>query len=148
MANITIVFGSVSGNAKGVAEQAVTTLTSLGHTATLAENPTAELLQSDDLDALLICTSTTGQGDIPQNLIGLYIDIQDKFPMMNEKHVGVIALGNSSYSNFCGAGAKFIELMEELQAKSLLQLTIDATETRQPKRDAIRFLEEWSEMLK
>lgn len=67
MANITIVFGSVSGNAKGVAEQAVTTLTSLGHTATLAENPTAELLQSDDLDALLICTSTTGQNHISKD---------------------------------------------------------------------------------
>jgi len=148
MANITIVFGSVNGNAKGVADQAVTTLSSLGHTATLVENPTAEILQSNDLDALLICTSTTGQGDIPQNLMGLYIDIQDKFPMMYEKHAGVIALGNSSYRNFCGAGEKFIKLMHELQAKSVLQLTIDATETRQPKRDAIRFLEEWSEMLK
>ncbi|GLQ29773.1 flavodoxin domain-containing protein [Litoribrevibacter albus] len=147
MANITVVYGSVRGNAKTVAETATQLLNTLGHKAELVENPTAALLQSPEMDALLICTSTTGQGDIPQNLVGLYIDIQDKFPMMTNKKAGIIALGDSSYPNFCGAGEKFEELMYELQCGSVSRVTVDATETTQPMADAEPWLKEWATTL-
>ncbi len=147
MANITVVYGSVRGNAKAVANEAVELLNSLGHTAQLFETPTAELLKAEDTNALLICTSTTGQGDIPQNLVGLYLDIQEKFPMMTNKHAGIISLGDSSYPNFCGAGEKFEELMYELQSQSVTRLTIDATETTRPMADATPWLKEWAATL-
>lgn len=147
MSKITVVYGSVRGNAKAAAEASTELLNSLGHEAELIENPTAELLRAPDMDALLICTSTTGQGDIPQNLMGLYVDIQDKFPMMTGKKAGIIAMGDSSYPNFCGAGEKFEELMYELQSAAVTRLTIDATETREPMSDAKPWLKEWAETL-
>lgn len=147
MSKITVVYGSVRGNAKAVAEASTQLLNTLGYEAELIENPTAELLQAPDMDALLICTSTTGQGDIPQNLVGLYVDIQDKFPMMIGKKAGIIAMGDSSYPNFCGAGEKFEELMHELQSATVTRLTIDATETREPMRDVKPWLTEWAESL-
>ena len=75
----------------------------------------------DESDALyLICTSTYGAGDVPDNARNLYdsLDLHPKF--LGHVHYGVIALGDRTHSQtFCFGGTKFDERLQGLGAKRI-----------------------------
>src|SRR5690554_7295100 len=83
------------------------------------------------VDAVLICTATTGAGDVPENIARFYVELDDQFPLQNGKPFGVVSLGDSSYDEtFCNAGVLFEERFLELQGtQTVPRVTIDATET-------------------
>ncbi|MEC8207213.1 MAG: flavodoxin domain-containing protein, partial [Pseudomonadota bacterium] len=116
MATISIFVGSVYGGAERLSEQVIEVIEKSEHQAQLVENGTV-----DDMLAashILVITSTTGQGDIPDNLIALYSQLNDQFPLLTGKQYGIIAMGDRSYGDtFCGAGRSFDELFRDLQAK-------------------------------
>ncbi len=59
--------------------------------------------------------------------------MQDKLGHQPTLRYGVIALGDSSYENFCGAGKRFDALLQAHQAKRIGDvLLIDATEDPEP----------------
>ena len=66
-----------------------------------------EVTPMDDLDSsvfakgglFLICTSTYGQGDVPDNALKLYEDLRDKRPDLKGVKYGVVALGDRTYSD-------------------------------------------------
>lgn len=149
MSNVIIVYGTVYGSAKSVAEHAKSLLEQHGHCATLLSKPTSQDISNPENNALLICTSTTGQGDIPGNIVHFYADLQSNFPMMNTMKAGIITLGDSSYSNsYGGAGEKFEELMKELQANlTQPRIVIDALEHSDPAEAATQWIEQWSKTL-
>eukprot|EP00744_Colponema_vietnamica_P027968 GILI01042237.1.p1 GENE.GILI01042237.1~~GILI01042237.1.p1 ORF type:complete len:159 (+),score=39.81 GILI01042237.1:243-719(+) len=70
-------------------------------------------------DALyLICTSTYGSGDVPDNARALYdsLDTQPKF--LGHVRYGVMALGDRTYlQTFCFGGQKFDERLQGLGAQ-------------------------------
>lgn len=74
-----------------------------------------------DEDALyLICTSTYGSGDVPDNARALYdsLDLTPKY--LGHVRYGVIALGDRTYLNtFCFGGKKFDERLTDLGAKRI-----------------------------
>ncbi|MCD8513105.1 MAG: flavodoxin domain-containing protein [Nitrincola sp.] len=95
-----------------------------------------------------MCTSTTGQGEIPDNIYPLVNELRDTFPLMPERHYGVIALGDSSYETFADAGKQVDELLQELQAKRLGEvLFIDACETADPEGTAVEWMRDWMKAL-
>jgi MioC protein len=61
----------------------------------------------DDLDAsvfdggglFLICTSTFGQGDVPDNAQQLYESLRDARPDLSNVHYGVFGLGDRTYAD-------------------------------------------------
>ncbi|MEP5177585.1 flavodoxin domain-containing protein, partial [Marinobacter alexandrii] len=104
MTAIRILVGSVYGGALLTARDIKRTLDTEGHTVTVLENPTLEDMTGND-DALLVCTSTTGQGEVPANLLPFYVTLRDQLPQQPGRPFGVIVLGDSSYGDtFCGAG--------------------------------------------
>jgi flavodoxin len=149
MANILIITGTVYGGAQFVAEQVQELLQGKGHTVTLTEAPTVQCVKSDDNDTLLIISSTTGQGDLPDNLVKFYNELKDQMPLVPHKRYNVIALGDSSYGEtYCGGGKQLDEMFAELQAVKLGEwLQIDACETLQPEDAAVPWAEEWAELL-
>lgn len=148
MANIKILVGSVYGNALDVAESCGEKLVNLSHSVTLLRTPQIENFVADDSDVFLICTSTTGQGEIPDSLLQLYCQLKDRCPPMPTKRYGLIALGDSGYETFAEAGHQMDELMQELQLVRLGEpLLIDACETLSPIEDAGVWLEAWAELL-
>ncbi len=148
MAIIKVVYGSVRGNAQQLAEDAVGQLNRAGHQAELLRNPDLAQLTADSQEALLVITSTTGQGDIPPNLLPLYEQLNDQFPQLNAKPYGVVALGDSSYDDFAEAGRSMDFLLKELKAKRLLQtLFIDACETMEPEAEVAQWLDQWQAQL-
>lgn len=142
MNRIAIIVGTVYGGAQYVAEQAEQLLTGRGYLCGLHTEPTLDAVLAEDPDVWLVISSTTGQGDIPDNALPFFMDARDRFPLLTDKMIAVIGLGDSSYDNFCGAGKQFYELLQELQGKPLAEpLWIDACETLEPETVALPWLE-------
>mgnify|MGYP000179515500 len=142
MAQIAIIMGSVYGAAQQLAELINKELHAAGHTTIY--NDSALVSDVHDVDACLIITSTTGQGDLPSNLESFYFGARDTMPLQHGKPFGVISLGDSSYSTFCGAGEKMEELFYELQGRAPVpMLKIDAIETLEPETKALPWLKNW-----
>lgn len=144
MANIRILVGSVYGNALDVAELCNERLLAEGHNVQLLRQPSIEDIDKDDTEVLLVCTSTTGQGDIPDSLLQLYCQLQDKKPVLRNVKYGLIALGDSSYDTFAEAGWLMDELLQKIGLHQLGEpLVIDACETLSPREPADAWLDDW-----
>ena len=69
-----------------------------------------------DEDALyLICSSTYGSGDVPDNARALYESLDAQPRDLSHVRYGVIALGDSAYpQTFCNGGRRFDQRLREL----------------------------------
>ena len=91
--------GSVTGTALAVARTCQSLLQSLGHQVQLDKSASVAALNSLNPDAVLICTATTGAGDVPANILPLYSELEEQFPLQQGRPFGVISLGDSSYDD-------------------------------------------------
>ncbi|WP_052282121.1 flavodoxin [Kluyvera genomosp. 1] len=147
MAEVGIFVGTMYGNSLLVAEEAETILTGLGHQAKVFEDPMVGDWESYTGKYVLVVTSTTGQGDLPDSIVPLYNDLQD----MYQPHLryGIIALGDSTYANFCGGGKRFDALLQEQSAQRVGDmLMIDASEDPEPESVSNPWVEQWATLLK
>lgn len=143
MAKIALIVGTVYGAAQYVAEEAQALLTGLGHEVALYDEAKLDDVLSFNADIWLVVSSTTGQGDIPDNVFPFFLDVQNRFPLLTGKKFAVIALGDSSYDTFCAAGEQFRELLLEIQGTELApMLRIDAGETLEPETIALPWLQQ------
>ncbi|WP_213993190.1 flavodoxin [Sodalis sp. dw_96] len=148
MAQVGIFVGTVYGNALLVAEEAETILVEQGHEVKLFEEGTLESWQFYRHHFALIVTSTTGQGDFPDSIAPLFQAVKEHVGYQPELRYGLIALGDSSYENFCGAGHTFDALLQEQGAVRIGQLLeIDAQENPEPEVVAIPWVEKWSGLI-
>lgn len=147
MAEVGIFVGTMYGNSLLVAEEAETILTGLGHQAKVFEDPMIADWESYTGKYVLVVTSTTGQGDLPDSIVPLFNDLQD----MYQPHLryGIIALCDSTYANFCGGGKRFDALLQEQSAQRIGEmLMIDASEDPEPESVANPWVEQWATLLK
>ena len=144
MAKIGIFVGTVYGNAQMVAEEAQTLLQEQGHDVALFDEGTLDEWQNYEREHVLVVTSTTGQGDFPGSIEPLFYDIKDSLGHQPGLHYGVIALGDSNYENFCGAGKKFDALLQEQGATRLGDvLIIDSSEVSESEVFAADWIKHW-----
>jgi flavodoxin len=146
MAEVGIFVGTMYGNALLVAEEAQTILTAQGHNAQVFEDPEVSDWESYQGKYALVVTSTTGQGDLPDSIVPLYQGILD----MYQPHLryGIIALGDSTYSHFCGGGKRFDALLQEQGAQRIGgMLLIDASEDPEPETVSNPWVEHWATLL-
>ncbi|TDN58555.1 flavodoxin [Scandinavium goeteborgense] len=146
MAEVGIFVGTMYGNALLVAEEAQTILAAQGHKAQVFEDPEVSDWESYQGKYALVVTSTTGQGDLPDSIVPLYQGILD----MYQPHLryGIIALGDSTYSHFCGGGKRFDALLQEQGAQRIGEmLMIDASEDPEPETVSNPWVEHWATLL-
>lgn len=146
MAEVGIFVGTMYGNALLVAEEAQALLAAHGHQAQVFEDPEVGDWESYQGKYALVVTSTTGQGDLPDSIVPLYQSIQD----MYQPHLryGIIALGDSTYSHFCGGGKRFDALLQEQGAQRIGDmLMIDASEDPEPETVSNPWVEHWATLL-
>ncbi|HXQ99477.1 MAG TPA: flavodoxin [Pseudomonas sp.] len=143
---VAIVSGSVYGSAEEVARHAQQIIKDAGHEVLFNPRATLADLQAFAPEALLAVTSTTGLGELPDNLQPLYSQIRDVLPAAwRGLPGGVIALGDASYGDtFCGGGEQMRELFVELGIREVQDmLRLDASETVTPESDAEPWLAEF-----
>ena len=145
MALVKFLVGSTYGNAEQAAEDAAQLLSEAGHTTEVINRATINDVLKDEDAILVFCTATIGQGDVPDNLLNCFEALHEQSPYLANRQYAVIALGDSSYEEFAGAGFQLQELMYDLQASPILpMLTIDAIETPDPEEP----ITEWINLLK
>ncbi|WP_041208071.1 flavodoxin [Aeromonas jandaei] len=142
MAQIDIVVGSVYGAAMLVAETLAAELARQGHKTALYEE--ARLEDIDPGRFLLLVSATTGQGDIPPNLQPFATDLAERAPWLKGLRYALVAMGDSSYDHFCGAGRRLDSQLQELGATAVVpRLELDATLHDEPERVALAWLKNW-----
>lgn len=146
MASISIFVGSVYGNAQNLAEQVQTALSS-SHQVRLFESASIDDVKAAEV--ALFITSTTGSGDLPDNIEPLIMQLRNQSPMLTGKKAGVIALGDSSYGDtYCGAGKQVDALLQELNAEQTSpRLDVDACEYFEPWEVVEAWLTKWQKTL-
>jgi MioC protein len=93
----------------------------------------------------LVCTSTYGQGDVPDNARALYEDLKARRPDLSRVRYGVFGLGDRTYAEtFNFGGKKFDELLSELGAKRIGERHMhDASSGILPEETALEWCQDW-----
>ena len=101
---------------------------------------------SQSEDALyLICTSTYGQGDVPDNARALYESMAAQAQFLGHVRYGVIALGDRTYlQTFCLGGRKFDERLQGLGAQRIGEVWChDASAGTMAETEATAWCRDW-----
>ena len=93
----------------------------------------------------LICTSTYGQGDVPDNARALYEELKAKRPGLARVRYGVFGLGDRTYAEtFNFGGKRFDEILAELGAERIGERHMhDASSGILPEETALEWCKEW-----
>lgn len=112
---VTILYGSQTGNAQGVAENAARTLKGKDFQVTVSSMSDYKVNNLKKVENLLIIVSTHGEGDPPDNTISFHEFLHGRrASRLDDLRFSVLALGDSSYEFFCETGKQFDKRLEEL----------------------------------
>lgn len=148
MTSIQIFTGTMTGTAEGVSEVVAKRLQALGHIAEVNLQPDAAALLRNPAEVILICTSNTGSGDLPDDIQPLYLELTRSYPTIAGRRYGCINLGDSCYTSFNEGGAALDAAFADLGAVRIGEpLVIDASEGEDPEALALEWLEAWVKLL-
>ena len=145
--NLTILVGTMTGTAQLVAQELELTLEDQSTRVKVAVMDGLDALVFDAGGLFLICTSTYGQGDVPDNAKALYASLQSARPDLSAVRYGVIALGDRTYAEtFCNGGKRFDTVLAELGAKRIGEpMYHDASAGTLPEEVAVEWALSWIE---
>jgi MioC protein len=141
---VAILVGTMTGTAELVAAEVQSALEGAGFEAAIHLMDHLKASTFDDDVVYLICTSTYGNGDVPDNGQAFFEDLETKRPDLSAVVFGLIALGDTTYkATFCQGGLRFDELLRSLGAKRLGDLLHDAGGGTLPEDVAAAWVLEW-----
>lgn len=145
-----MIVGSEMGSAEMVGDLVKDELEALGHEVSMVTGGSLDELDLEQRDAILVVSSTTGLGDVPQNIEPLYDELQEARPDLGHVRYGLVGMGDRNYKEtFCGGPKKWDALLSDLGATCVGErLYLDATDHPTPDEDAILWLPEWLAALK
>ena len=142
---VTLLVGTMTGTAQLCAQEMELALDD-GETE-------VETVMMDNLDAsvfsrpsvFLICTSTYGQGDVPDNARALYEDLKQARPDLSHVRYGVFGLGDRTYAEtFNFGGKRFDDILTELGARRVGERHMhDASSGILPEETALEWCQAW-----
>lgn len=140
-----MIVGSEMGNAEMVGDLVKDELEGEGHEVDMVTDGELDDLRLEERDVVLVITSTTGLGDVPQNIEGLYDALEERRPDLSHVRYGLVGMGDRNYKeSFCGGPKKFDAVLTECGATCVGdKLFLDATDNPMPDEDAIAWLPSW-----
>ena len=155
MSSFQIIVGSMLGGTEYVAEACEEQLNTLDHQVNLHLKPDFTTILNDTFaqnttikPIWLICTSTHGAGDYPDNIQAFVSDLKYCEQDLSSINFMIIAIGDSSYDTFCKAGT---ELNNLLITKGCVELTeinmIDMSEDIDPEELAQEWIKQKKDLL-
>lgn len=121
--NLTILYGSQTGNAKGVASAIKAQAEARGLPVTLTSMADYKPKQLKKETHLLVVVSTYGEGEPPESAVDLFEQLKKgKVGKLEGLKFAVLGLGDSSYEFFCQTGKDFDSLLTKAGADRVHEL--------------------------
>ena len=122
--SLTILFGSQTGNAAGLAEKTAKMATNYGLEASVVDMDGYDKSNLANIKRLLVITSTWGEGEMPDNAEALWQSVQSDAPALATMHYSICAIGDTSYDEFCKAGLDWDGKLSSLGATSVQEIKL------------------------
>jgi MioC protein len=143
MAKFEIIVGSVLGASEYVADALQEVFLDHKHSAEIHLTP--QLSDLDQNTTWVICTSTHGAGDLPDNIQAFAEEL--KIKNLSKHKFLIVGLGDSSYDTYCHGSIQIENIMLNGGAKILCPaLHIDVLNHPIPEDAAVKWLKIWLEL--
>ncbi|RBW41566.1 sulfite reductase [NADPH] flavoprotein alpha-component [Psychromonas sp. B3M02] len=120
--SLTILVGSQTGNAKGVAQELAEQAAARGIPNQLISMADYKVKAIKDESHVIVVASTNGEGEAPDDAIDLHAFLASKkAPKLADLKFAVLGLGDSSYEFFCQTGKDFEERLAALGGEIITQ---------------------------
>jgi sulfite reductase (NADPH) flavoprotein alpha-component len=130
---LTILFGSQTGNAENLSKRIAKEAGKRGFAPTIQDLGKYATAQLASEAALLVVTSTYGDGEPPDNAKAFWEFLGgEAAPKLAQMKFSVLALGDSNYPKFCAFGKAVDERLEKLGATRALPRTDCDVEYEEP----------------
>jgi len=143
---INILVGTMTGTAQMCAQEMELALDGDDvQVATLLMDKLDPSVFADREAVYLVCTSTYGQGDVPDNAKALYEALCTHKPDLAGVRYGVFGLGDRTYAEtFNFGGKRFDEVLSSLGAERIGERYLnDASSGTLPEEIAMEWAQEW-----
>ena len=144
---LTILVGTMTGTAQLVADEVADAVTARGIAVAVVPMDGLDAAVFAGDGAFLVCTSTYGQGDVPDNAQALFASLERTKPDLARLRYGIIGLGDRTYAQtFCFGGKRFDALLQSLGARRIGEPMLhDASAGTIPEEVAIEWIGPWLE---
>lgn len=117
---ITLLYATMTGNSRDCAETAANRLKKEGHTVTVIDLANYKVGDIANEKTVLLTISTWGEGEAPDDGVNFLEHLQALADgALPHLEFAVLALGDTSYDDFCGCGKKFDQELERLGGKRI-----------------------------
>jgi len=143
--SLKILVGTMTGTAELVAEEMLDALEEDGHDVAVEPMDGLDASVFEGGGTFLICTSTYGQGEVPDNAMKLYEDLTSSKPDLSDVRYGVFSLGDRTYADtFNFGGKKFDEILAQCGAKRVGEVSFhDASGGTVPEEEGVDWVRAW-----
>lgn len=119
---VTVLFGSQTGTAEGLAKKLFKTLKKGNFEPEVHDIGGYDFSRLPNEKNLLVITSTYGDGEPPDSALDFHSKLMsDSAPRLDGVSFSVLALGDTSYPDFCKCGVEFDTRFEALGGKRLFK---------------------------
>ncbi len=116
-----IAYGTQTGTAEELAFEIEKLSKEKGVDCQVSELDDITMDKLQNINKLMVVTSTTGDGEVPDNGITFWENLSGLYELnITNLKYGVLALGDSSHYDFCNAGKIIDEKLKELGANRVI----------------------------
>ncbi len=121
MDQVVILVGTETGSAEALAGELAVTLEGAGIETEVVDMEDAYPGLLNGSRVVVICTATTGLGNLPENSIDFFEALGEEWPDLGGVLFCVCGLGDSIYPDFCEAGRIWSRFLADLGATEVVE---------------------------